>query len=74
MVTKTDIEFIKSTCINQFRKQGKMHFGTYGHVYSFGYTAKYDKINENLNSFAKFTTSKPYILFIQSSLLLYDVI
>ena len=63
IVTQTDINAMRSTCINQVRRPGKMHFGTYGHVYSFGYTAKYDKINENLNSFAKFTTSKLYDLY-----------
>ena len=63
-ITQSDIDVTKLTSINQVRKQGKMHFGTYGHVYSFGYTAKYDKINENLNSFAKFTTSKLYDLYI----------
>ena len=76
IVTKSDIDVIRSTCINKIRKQVNMHFGTYGHIYSFGYTSKYDKVNDTLNSFAKFTTSKSYDLYILKfiiNLLLYII-
>ena len=57
LIRMEDITTLKKPCVNQVRQQGKTHFGTFGTIYSFGYTAKYN-VDKHMNSFGKYVNSK----------------
>ena len=43
---------------NQIRTQGSKHHESEGTIYSIGFAAKYDALDDNMRSFSKFVTSK----------------
>ena len=52
------IKMTKKNYPNQIRNQGMKHFSSEGQIYSIGYAAKYDKIDQKQESFSKYVTSE----------------
>ena len=55
--TPDEINLIKKILPNQIRQQGKKHHGSIGKIYSYGYVAKYEKMNHTSLSFGKYVSN-----------------